>query len=798
MARKKKDQEFTKRVVLLDAHAILHRAYHALPDFTSPTGEPTGGLYGFVTMVLKIADEIKPDYLIACFDLPEPTHRHVAFEAYKAQRKKADDALVAQMIRSRDVCAAFSIPVYEKAGFEADDVLGTIVEDLKEQKDVEIVIASGDMDTLQLVDGKKVQVYTLKKGIKDTIMYDEKGVIERYGFGPALIPDYKGLRGDPSDNIPGIAGIGEKSATELITNFGSLEDMYKALAAHPDRFEKTGIKKRIVGLLKDGEEEARFSKELATIRRDAPIDFSLPEKEWRESIAIETVAALFGELGFRSLMSRVRQFFGAGNDVQEQEKDTSEKKEREEVSNDVLHETAVALWLLHSDTTNPTKEDILDYAKTDSFGEARAKIMRELQGESVARVFHEIEQPLISVIDGMEACGVLIDVPYLRQLSEEYHARLGAIEERIWRHAGSHFNINSPKQLGEVLFGTLGLSVKGMKKTASGAQSTRESELEKLKGMHPIVDDILEYREFQKLLSSYIDNIPNMVGTDGRLHARFSQAGTTTGRMSSQNPNLQNLPIRTDAGRAIRRAVVADKGCVLAVFDYSQIELRVAAFLSGDEKLIEVFTHNGDIHRAVAAEVFGVPPEMVDAEMRRRAKIINFGILYGMGVNALRAQLGTDRAEAQHFLDEYFKRFAGVRHYVDRIKNETRRTGYTETLFGRRRYFEGLRSPMPHIQAQAERMAINAPIQGTQADIIKIAMVRIDRMLKEKKWEKDARLLLQVHDELVYEIPEEKKDRIIPEIKNIMEHVLTQEQTSGVPLVAEVKIGKNWGEMERY
>jgi DNA polymerase-1 len=398
----------------------------------------------------------------------------------------------------------------------------------------------------------------------------------------------------------------------------------------------------------------------------------------------------------------------------------------------------------------------------------------------------------------MEAYGVLIDVAYLKKLSEEYHVHLKKIEERIWGHVGEEFNINSPKQLGEILFNKLNLTAKGMKKTAGGAQSTRESELEKLKGLHPIIDDILEYREFQKLLSTYIDNIPNMVGSDGRLHTRFLQAGTTTGRMSSQSPNLQNLPIRTDAGRAIRKAVTAPKGFVLAAFDYSQIELRVAAFLSGDEKLIDIFKQGGDIHRAVAAEVFNVPPEMVDAEMRRRAKIINFGILYGMGVNALRVQLGTDRAEAQHFLDEYFKRFAGIRHYVDRVKNETRHKGYTETLFGRRRYFDGIRSPMPHIQAQAERMAINAPIQGTQADIIKIAMARIDAMLKEKKWEKDVHLLLQVHDELVYEIQEEKKDMIIPEIKKIMEHVLTPEETQGVPLIVEAKVGKNWGEMETY
>lgn len=796
---KKSAGKNTKRVVLLDAHAILHRAYHALPDFTSQKGEPTGALYGYVTMILKIADELKPDYLIACYDLPEPTHRHVAFEAYKAQRKKTDDALVAQMIRSRDLCEAFSIPIYEKAGFEADDILGTIVEELKNDKDTEIVIASGDMDTLQLIDGKKVQVYTLKKGIKDTILYDEKGVEERFGFSPALIPDYKGLRGDPSDNIPGIAGIGEKSATELITNFGALDEMFKILSAYPERFEKAGIKKRIVELLREGEEDARFSKELATIRRDAPIGFALPEQDWRESVDTKKITTLFQELGFRSLISRVQTFFGGvvGEEAQEIVSE-KQQQEKEVIDEQERKETQVALWLLDSEKSNPSDDDILEYAGTDSFKEARAKILRELEGSPVKKVFHDIEKPLIPIVDGMEAHGVLVDVAYLKTLSHEYHKHLEKIEKKIFDHAGQEFNINSPKQLGEILFNKLGLSVKGMKKTAGGAQSTRESELEKLKGLHPIIDEILEYREYQKLLSTYIDNIPLMVRDDGRLHTRFLQAGTTTGRMSSQNPNLQNLPTRTDAGRAIRQAVIAPKGFILAAFDYSQIELRVAAFLSGDEKLIDTFSKDGDIHRAVAAEVFNVPPEMVDSEMRRRAKIINFGILYGMGVNALRTNLGTDRKEAENFLEEYFRRFSGVREYVARIKRDVVHDGFTETLFGRRRYFHDIKSPLPHIRAQAERMAVNAPIQGTQADIIKIAMSRVDALLKEKKWEHDAHLILQVHDELVYEIKEDKKDHILLEIKGIMEHVLSLEETSGIPLKVEVKVGNNWGEMEQF
>lgn len=347
--------------------------------------------------------------------------------------------------------------------------------------------------------------------------------------------------------------------------------------------------------------------------------------------------------------------------------------------------------------------------------------------------------------------------------------------------------------MADILYEKLGL--KTQKKTATGQKSTRESELEKLKGEHQIIESILSYRELQKLLSTYIDTIPQNVDSENRLHATFIQTGTTTGRMASANPNLQNIPIRTEHGRKIRNAFIAPKGSVIAAFDYSQIELRVAAFLSGDEKLINIFKSGGDVHQAVAAQVFNVPEEMVDKEMRRRAKIINFGILYGMGVNALRASLGTDRKEAQEFLDEYFKNFSGLAHYIDRAKKEVARKKYTETFFGRRRYFEGINSSLPYVRAQAERMAINAPIQGTQADIIKIAMVRITAELEKTALANDAHLLMQVHDELVYEVKEEKLKEVAEKVITIMESVLSPKETSGVPLIVDAHVGKNWGEM---
>jgi len=796
----KTTKEKKKRLVLLDAHAIIHRAYHALPDFTSATGEPTGALYGLSAMLLKIIQDLKPDYLAAAYDLPGPTYRHDAYDGYKAKRAKTEDALAVQIDRSRDVFAAFNIPIYEHPGFEADDMLGTIVEQVSKNKELDVIIASGDMDTMQLVSGKRVQVYTLKKGIKDTILYDEKGVEERFGFPPKLLPDYKGLRGDPSDNIIGIPGIGEKSATELIQAFGSIENMYKELKRGREKFTAAGIKPRIVELLENGKEEAEFSKMLATIRRDAPITFEMPEKPWCETLSTEKLLELFAELGFRTLSERVRELFMATASLgfpSAQAGEVSPEPAPEIVPPEELEKTAIALWLINSDISNPTLDDILQYARTKEFSRAKKMIFDELERQKLTRVFKDIEEPLIPVVRGMNERGVCIDRAFLENLSVEYHAELSKLEAEIYKAAEGEFNINSPKQLGEVLFDRLGLGVRNQKRTATGQRSTKESELEKLREQHPVIGTILAYRELQKLLSTYIDNIPKMVDAEGRLHATFVQAGTTTGRMSSQNPGLQNIPIRTDLGRKIRNAFTATEGFDLVALDYSQIELRVAAFLSGDEKMIEIFRGAGDVHRAVAAQVFAVPPEMVDAEMRRRAKVINFGILYGMGVNALRQNLGTTRAEAQTFYNEYFKNFSGIARYLDQVKAEAQRTGYTETYFGRRRHFEAMRSSLPYIRAQAERMAINAPIQGTEADIIKLAMVHIDTYLKEQGLEDDVHLLLQVHDELVYEIRKGKTEAVIPEIKRMMESVLTVEESRGVPIIVEAKLGKNWGEMEK-
>jgi DNA polymerase-1 len=794
MADKKTNKQ---KIVLLDAHAILHRAYHALPDFASSKGEPTGALFGLSTMLFSIINELKPDHIIACFDLPKPTYRHEVYADYKAGRKETDSELKKQFNRARDMFKVFSIPIYEQEGFEADDILGTIVEKTKNDKNIEIIIASGDMDTLQLVDGKKVQVYTLKKGIKDTILYDEKAVKARFGFNPEQLTDYKGLRGDPSDNIIGVAGIGDKTATSLISAFKTIENIYKNIDKD-EKFEKAGIKPRIQNLLKENQEEAEFSKMLATIRRDAPISFEVPEKTWRDSIDEKRVKDLFRELDFRTLVSRFDSVLGIESDDLEEEK----KEELKKVDQSLLKEAAVALWVLDSNLTNPTVEDIVAYTKvknSDELDKARDILLKEIEKKNLDFIYNKIEKPLIPVIKQMEDNGVKVDVSKLKTLSKEYHKELDSIEKDIYKQAGEEFNINSPKQLAEILFEKMELTYKGMRKTSTGKYSTKEEVLHKLDAEgHKIASKILEYREFQKLLSTYIDNLPSNVEKDGRLRATFLQTGTTTGRLSSNNPNLQNIPVGSDKGRAIREAFVCEEGNVLVSFDYSQIELRIAAFLSGDEKMINAFKNGEDIHTAVASEVFNIDPSKVEKEQRRQAKVINFGILYGMGVTALQKNLGTDRKTAQEFYNKYFESYTGFAAYIDKIKKDTKLKGYTETLFGRRRYFEGFNSPLPFIRAQAERMAINAPIQGTEADLVKLAMVKIDDFLNTEGLKDKVKLILQVHDEVIYEVLESvlEKNNLKEKIIEIMENLLTLEKTSGVPIIAECEVGYNWGELK--
>lgn len=805
MAKEKVEGNTKKTLVLLDSHAIIHRAYHALPEFSNSKGEPTGALYGLATMLMKIATDLKPDYIVATYDLPKPTFRHEAYDGYKAGRAKTDEALIDQLIGSRNMFEALSIPIYDLGGFEADDMLGTIVEIVgKENKNnLNIIIASGDMDTLQLVDDKKVQVYTLKKGIQDTILYDEEAVLARFGFKPKFLPDYKGLRGDPSDNIIGIKGIGEKTATTLIVEFGTIENLYKELKKKDAeaKFKALGITERIFNLLKDGEDEALFSKTLATIRRDAPINFTVPEKVWRESVDVNKVESLMRELEFKSLIDRFKRVLDPLSTPAVKEV-VSEKTEKEIPTYDPIRmkKMQIASWLLNSEISNPTPDDVLHYKNLSNFDEIEKQILADIKKANLEYVLNEIELPLIPIIKNMEDRGIKVDVEYLNKLSKDYHIELEKLEKTIWAHAGREFNINSPKQLGEVLFDEMGLTAKGLKKSAGGARSTRESELEKMRDLHPIIGEIFKYRELQKLLSTYIDTIPKEVKEDGRLHAEFIQAGAATGRFSCANPNLQNIPTKSELGKNIRYAFIADKGHVLASFDYSQIELRIAALLSQDEYFIKVFKDGKDIHAAVASKVFHVSPEDVTAEMRRRAKVINFGILYGMGVTALRQNLGGERKDAQIFYDNYFAQFPTIAGYLENVKKFALSHGYTETLFGRRRYFPGIKSPVPFIKAMAERMAINAPIQGTAtADIIKIGMKLAHRELEEKGLLNKVHMVLQVHDELVYEIEKDSLKEACVIIENAMKNAIPAEfllNIESVPLEVSVGVGKTWGDLK--
>jgi DNA polymerase-1 len=797
MANKKRET-----LVLLDTHAIIHRAYHAIPELTSPAGEPVGAVYGLCTMLMKIVKELTPDHIIAAYDLPGPTHRHEVYKEYKAKRPEIDDALVTQINRSRDMLAAFGIPLYEAPGFEADDVIGTIAKEAK--KNFNVIIASGDMDTLQLVDDEKVRVYTLRKGIQDTVLYDEKAVLARFGFLPERIPDYKGFAGDPSDNIIGISGIGEKTATNLIVTFGSMDGVYKALKKSEDALLKAGIKGKAAELIKMHEDEAEFSKVLATIRTDAPVAFKEPVKTFAETLDVEKVTALMTELGFRSLVPRVRGLTGEEpSKVKAEEGETPLKSSlfpttvspEDEAA---FKEARVMLWLTQSELTNPTLEDVLNITKSKTVSEAHEKLSVLIKKEKLERVWNDIEKPLIPVIDAINAHGVMIDLEYLKELSKEYHKELDTLAAKIFKEAGEEFNINSPKQLGTVLFEKMGLgkqSGKRQKKTATGQLSTKESELAKLKGEHVIIDSILAHRELQKLLSTYIDAIPPLLKDDGRLHTTFVQTGAATGRLSSQNPNLQNIPIKTELGRRIRNAFIAPPGKTLIAFDYSQIELRLAAFLSGDEKLSDIFKRGEDVHSAVAAEVFSVPQSEVTYDMRRSAKVINFGILYGMGVNALRESLGTDRAEAQAFYNRYFETFSTLAEYMQKTRASAARLGYTETYFGRKRYFPGIRSKIPFVRASAERMAINAPLQGTQSDIIKIAMTRIHGVLNEK-YEGRGAIVLQIHDELIFEVPETDASNVAADIRIAMEQVLSKEELHGIPILVSGEAGANWGELK--
>ena len=728
-----------KKLLIIDSNSLIHRAFHALPPMSNSKGEMVNAVYGFVLAFFRAINEFHPDYIAATFDHPAPTKREKKFKEYKAKRAKAPDELYSQIPKIKEVLKAFHVPVFEEAGFEADDIIGTIAKLAQKRQAVpllETTILSGDMDLLQLVD-KQTKVYAMRKGIKDSVLFDKKKVQERFGIGPELVADWKGLRGDSSDNIPGVQGVGEKTATQLLSSLGSLESVYSELKA---REEIPGISLKLRETLLKEQDIAFLSKDLATIDCNVPLDFSLPNLAWQEFNKEDVQKVLLG-FGFRTLVTRIP--------------DVGDKEEsQEEIS----------------------KEDQL------------TEKLKHLYEEGVlSEKIYEIEQELSLVLRMMEKTGIQIDKKFFKKLSGELQKNLKNLETSITKKAGTAFNINSPKQLSEMLFEKMGLSSRGLHKTPGGVISTASLELEKLQEGNPIIREVLKYRELAKLQNTYVTPLPLLADKEGRVHTHFDQLGAATGRLSSSNPNLQNIPLQGEWGQKIRRGFVAKKGFLLVSFDYSQVELRIASHIAGEEKMQEIFFRGGDIHQETAAVVFGVKDKDVTLQMRFRAKALNFGILYGMGARGFSQSAGIPYQEAEDFIENYFVQFPHIGRYMQDTIDSTRELGYAETLFGRKRYLPDIQSSTPHIRAAAERVAINHPIQGTQADIIKMVMVSIAKELSLQQ--EECLMLLQIHDELLFEIRNDIVKKRVQEITLLMEEVVELK----VPLQVKVTLGQNWG-----
>lgn len=765
-----------KRFMIIDGNALLHRAFHALPPLATKHGILVNAVYGFTTVLMKALKELKPDYAAVAFDVAGGTFRDEMYEEYKAGRAKQPDELYDQIPMIKDVVRAFKIPVVEKQGFEADDVIATLVGYSKFKN----IIVTGDKDALQLVD-ENTKVYGFRKGMSDMVIYDEKAVKERYGFEPEQMIDFKALAGDPSDNIPGVKGVGEKTATMLIQEFGTIEGLYEKVKTDPRIEEK--IKPRIVKLLLEYEKDAKLGKELVVLRQDVKINADIEDCKI-EQPDYEKLRELFEGFEFKGLVKRVDELADKGQRAKGQGTLLGGQGIREN------KEIEIAAYLLNAGDRNYTLESVAqEYGMKDA-EKLMDKLREDLKKQNLLQLFEKIELPLMPVLREMEKTGIKVDTEYLQKLSARFTEQLKTLEKKIYQQSGQEFNINSPVQLREILFDKLQLTPQSgrIKKTAKGGvASTAAGELEKLRGAHPIIDLVFEYRELAKLNSTYTYALIDLVDKkDGRLRTTFHQTITATGRLSSSNPNLQNIPIRTENGRQIRKAFIAEPGYVLLSADYSQIELRVAASLSNDPEMIKAFKSGHDFHAETAARVFGVDAKKIDHEMRRKAKAINFGIIYGMGATALARSTDMSRSDAQQFIERYFEVFNTLYAFLKACREQAHKKGYVQTLFGRRRYIPDIDSGVQQVRAAAERMALNHPIQGSSADLMKMAMIQIHQELAP------IRMLLQVHDELVFEIKENAVREITPKIKEIMENI----HQLKVPIEVEIKIGKNWGEMK--
>ncbi|OGN00952.1 MAG: DNA polymerase I [Candidatus Yanofskybacteria bacterium RIFCSPHIGHO2_02_FULL_41_29] len=877
-----------KKLVLIDSNALVHRAFHALPPtLTSPKGVLTNAVYGFTSVLIKMLKDLKPDYIAATYDLAGPTFRHKEFEEYKAHREKAPDELYAQIPLTKEVLKTFGIPIYEKQGFEADDLIGALAERGKKEKNLQVIIVTGDLDTLQLVDKDKVVVFTLRKGLTDTVTYNEGEVQKRYGLKPEQVVDFKGLKGDPSDNIPGVPGIGEKTAAMLIQKFGSMENLYDSIAEiknQKSKIKNQGLSEKLIQKLQENKDQAFFSKKLATIVRTVDIDFSLEKTDWRKNLDLQAIEKTFKDFGFYSLVKRLseidvqssistldlnlapallqesthikscdsvkeiknavdkiklkkevvlelvgdrlvftsdsKEFFSTKTELLSLLKEVFEDGNISKTGHDLkpvakeflkkgIHikglsfDTKIAAYLVKADRKdydlpimyqNELGKDLAvgGANRLDAVLELKKIFWDKLKNDGLIKIFEEIEMPLVPVLAETELNGLKIDISSLKKLSLSVNKELSGLEKKIHKHAGTQFNINSPKQLKEILFERLGLKGK-VRKTAKGALSTAAGELDKLSGEHPIVDLILKYRELQKIKTTYIEPFPHLIDQKtGRLHTTLNQTGTVTGRLSSQDPNLQNIPIKTELGQEFRKAFISSPGYKLVSLDYSQLELRIAAHISGDKKMTEAFKRGEDIHTRTAVEIFGVTPEKVTANMRREAKAMNFGLLYGMGILGFQRASGTSREQAKEFINRYMAEFSGIARYMEDIKKKACKDGYVSTILGRRRYLPEINSGIPQLMAQAERMAINHPVQGTEGDFLRIAMNRISDLIHKEFNDNDVKMLLQVHDELLFEVKNNLVEKISKVIKSIMESVYRLD----VPLIVDARYGNNWRDME--
>ena len=837
------------KLLILDGNSVINRAYFGVKPLTNREGLYTHAIYGFLNILDRMEKEEQPDAVCVAFDLHGPTFRHLRYDGYKATRHGMPEELAMQMPVMKDVLSAMNIPIYECQGWEADDVIGTVGK-ICSNNGWECVVVTGDRDSLQLIDENvHIKLVISKPGQTTATLYDEGKFREEYGFEPKKLIDLKALMGDSSDNIPGVAGVGPKTAKELLAKFGSLDGVY-------ENIEDASIRPKLREKLVNDKDNAYLSYELATIISEAPIDFE-PKDAIVRPYNRPALYELFQRLEFVKLIDKYGLRGAAAENIKVEKKTPSLPRCQElpgkgepcalyltgdgslglawsegvcaltplEVQMDsdclagrkcighdiktLLHrldelgltacefvfDTALAAYDL-----NPSQSDypvsklatnFLGVSVEDEDGAACAEALwnlrpvleQELHSNGMMALYWDIEFPLCNVLYRMECRGIAIDETQLEQFGMMLAQRIDDCEKLIFGYSEEPFNINSTKQLGELLFDKLGLPP--VKKTKTG-YSTNAEVLEKLRSKHPIIPAIMDYRMLTKLKSTYAEGLIKQIGGDGRIHTTFQNLVTATGRLSSTEPNLQNIPVRTDLGAEIRKMFIPKPGCVLVDADYSQIELRVLAHIAKDETMCAAFRNGMDIHTVTASQVFNVEPEQVSALQRRHAKAVNFGIVYGISEFSLAEDIGVSRYEAKDYIESYLNNYPGVRDYMKQVVADARERGYTETMFGRRRYIPELKSSNFNIRQGAERMTLNTPIQGTAADLIKLAMIRVDKALRENYPE--AKLLLQVHDELIVECPE----AIAPQVAELVSREMEQVAALSVPLTAEAKIGKSW------